>query len=422
MNLAIITGKLVGLGLRISGRRGSALPGLVAERLFPNSLSEGLSKLPSGVVMVTGTNGKTSTTKILAEMFIANGVKVLTDSTGSNMTRGLLSLVIKKSSWSGKLPYDIAILEVDEAYSAVLSRSLKPKALLVLNIHRDQMDRYGEIDKTAAMIAETASNTTDIVMLSGIDRQMQPIATAVKSASIEYFSCSDDLKSEFPDDEELYSNEESNKLLFVQAGYTLVSSQVGVCEIAANGKKYSFKPLVPGGYNHLNIPAAFGLFSELTSPNDDEVTKAIKAVNQLEPAFGRGESVKVNGNDVRILLVKNPGGFKQALKLLSTDYKHVDILINDGYADGRDVSWLWDVDFSHIKSSGYDVSVGGTRSYDMALRLKHDDVESSVYDSVSDLVDACQTGQDKRIIFATYTAMLELRTELSKVVSMEKVL
>jgi lipid II isoglutaminyl synthase (glutamine-hydrolysing) len=423
MNPAIITGKLVGLGLRVAGRRGSALPGLVVERVFGvKVLGKMLATIPGGVVMVTGTNGKTSTTKVLAEAFRVNGQRVLTDGTGSNMTRGLLSLVIKKSKLSGKLPYDIAVLEVDEAYSAVISKLIAPRALLVLNIHRDQMDRYGEIDKTTAMIAETAALTKELVMLSGIDRQMPDIAKAVKYANIEYFSCSEELLSEFPDDEELYETKTSHTTFGVQASYVLVESEEDECIISLNSKRISMKPRVSGAYNHLNNVAALGVFCELMNPDEDQLNVVLEAINNLEPAFGRGETIKVGDSEVTILLVKNPGGFNQALKLASEKYDYVDILINDGYADGRDVSWLWDVDFAVLSTFQVEVNVGGDRSYDMSTRLKHEGIESGVYSDLKKMVDVCCQNPGKRLIFATYTAMLEIRSLLSNVSTMEKVL
>jgi lipid II isoglutaminyl synthase (glutamine-hydrolysing) len=423
MNLAILTGKLVALGLRVAGRRGSALPGLVVERVFGvKVLGKLLATVPGGVVMVTGTNGKTSTTKVLAEAFRVNGQRVLTDGTGSNMTRGLLSLVIKKSKLSGKLPYDIAVLEVDEAYSAVISKLIAPRALLVLNIHRDQMDRYGEIDKTTAMIAETAAVTKELVMLSGIDRQMPEIAKAVKHANVEYFSCSEELLSEFPDDEELYETISSHTSFGVQADYVLVDSVDDACVVSLNSKRISLMPNVSGAYNHLNSVAALGVFCELISPTDEELGVVVKAVEHLEPAFGRGETIKVGESEVTILLVKNPGGFNQAFKLATDKFDFVDVLINDGYADGRDVSWLWDVDFGQLKSTGVEVNVGGDRSYDMATRLKHEGIEAGVYSGLQKVVDACSLKPGKRLIFATYTAMLEVRSLLANVSELEKVL
>ena len=150
-SLTIIIGKVVQKIARLKGGSGSALPGLIAEKIDKSFLSSSLAKLPGGVILVSGTNGKTTTTKIISDLLEAQGQKVLSNNSGSNFTRGVVSLVVNKSTIGGKLPYDIAVLEQDEAHAVLFTKQVKPRGVVLLNVMRDQMDRFGEIEKSACL-------------------------------------------------------------------------------------------------------------------------------------------------------------------------------------------------------------------------------------------------------------------------------
>jgi UDP-N-acetylmuramoylalanine-D-glutamate ligase len=173
--LGLSVGKLTRKGLRLMGRTGSALPGRVVEKLSPNFLAVMLAQLPGGVIVVSGTNGKTTTTKIIAKLLESQGLRVLTNPTGSNFVRGIISAVVDKASWGGKLPYDIAVFEQDEAHAVHFAKVVKPRGVLVLNVMRDQMDRFGEIDTTLRLLETLAQSATEFAVLNANDERISTI-------------------------------------------------------------------------------------------------------------------------------------------------------------------------------------------------------------------------------------------------------
>src|SRR5437879_4744262 len=166
MNLAAIwLGKFVLAALRVIGRRGNALPGLVVEKVFPRFLPRAMARLPQGVVVVTGTNGKTTTTKMTAAV-LAQRYRVLTNDTGSNFVRGAITATIEHASWTGRLDHDVAVFELDEAWAVRFVGVVPPRRTLLLNVMRDQLDRFGEIDTTAALLGKVAAATSGDVVLN----------------------------------------------------------------------------------------------------------------------------------------------------------------------------------------------------------------------------------------------------------------
>ena len=201
-----IIGKSVRAVAKLKGG-GSALPGLVVERLDPNFLKTSLTQLSHGVVLVSGTNGKTTTTKMVVELLEGQGLKVFTNRTGSNFTRGIIAAVIESTNRSGKLPYDIAVLELDEAYAVKFSSQIQPRYSLFLNVFRDQLDRFGEIDATARMLKHVASKTTGTVIINRDDpRLISSDFISKLSASIKTYGLSSKLRSLFPSDDDMRSS------------------------------------------------------------------------------------------------------------------------------------------------------------------------------------------------------------------------
>nr|HMU12343.1 Mur ligase family protein [Candidatus Nanoperiomorbaceae bacterium] len=167
-------GKIVSKASRLRGGHGSALPGLVVEKVSPHFLRDALTNLPYGVVVISGTNGKTTTTKIVVELLRAAGLKVFTNPSGSNFTRGIASVAALEMR-RGRLDADIAVVELDEAHAVHFVRQVPPKYSLILNVLRDQLDRFGEIDTTAKLLAKVADQTTGTVVLNRED----PLVAAI---------------------------------------------------------------------------------------------------------------------------------------------------------------------------------------------------------------------------------------------------
>ena len=166
--ISIIIGKIVQSILRIKGG-GSALPGLIVEKINPNFISNILESLPNGVVVVSGTNGKTTTTKMVVELLESQGLKVFSNKTGSNFVRGVGAAILSEATWKGNLNADIAVLELDEAHATHFVELVQPRYSLLLNVMRDQLDRFGEIDYTAKLLQKIGKNTTKSVVLNAND-------------------------------------------------------------------------------------------------------------------------------------------------------------------------------------------------------------------------------------------------------------
>lgn len=420
--IAIWTGKVIVCLLRFIGRRGSALPGLIIEKLFPSFLVDSLKRLPEGVIVVTGTNGKTTSTKMLTHV-LKSRYRVISNPTGSNFTRGIVSSIIHHSKLNGSLPYDLAVIELDEAYAARFASIFSPRAVLVTNIMRDQMDRFGEIDHTAKLISKIVKRASDFVVLNRDDPRVAALADNTK-AKIYYFGVSNKLREIYKNDDELHLE----KITKTDLSKPLIAeldkiNEDGKLSLILGGKNYLLKLDALSSHNAQNAIAVSAV-AKVLDINDEIITTKL---SDVKPAFGRGERIALEGRELILQLVKNPNGFRHAL--ISQANNRIDtilIAINDNYADGRDVSWLWDVSFKDAFEPKCKLITCGSRAYDMALRLKYDNVrvdkiEPSLDAALSEVIKASNKSS-KIIIFTTYTAMLYIRKSISKVARLERVL
>lgn len=420
--LSLLVGKTVRVLLKISGRTGSALPGLVVERMNPKILDRVLGRLPNGVIILSGTNGKTTTTKTLAALLEQQGLRVLTNKTGSNFVRGIISVLVEYARLDGRLEYDIAVFEQDEAYAVKLAEQIRPRGVVALNVMRDQMDRFGEIDTTTKMLQKLVESATDWVVLNANDERVSRLKPSAGTKTL-WYGHSRTLAQKFLTDDQLYESAETGYHLAAKPDTELLAYQDGKVTIAAGGKELEYDYALGGSHNAINLTAALTALSAAVPGYDD--IKLQEAVRALKPAFGRGEVfTTMDGVQVTLQLIKNPAGFMHALRMLEVkDYGTVGIVINDQYADGRDVSWLWDVDFTLLGRKKYQVLCGGTRGDDMALRLKYDEVTaektiSELGKFVPELNRLAGSADGRVILFCTYTAMLRLR-EIYKQYSQE---
>ena len=402
--VSIILGKTVQKISKIRGNGGSALPGLVIERTNPNFVKKVLGKLPYGVVVISGTNGKTTTTKMVTELLESQGLKVFTNKTGSNFVRGVISAILKEIKISGKFDYDIAVLELDEAHAVKFSEVAPIDYALLLNVQRDQLDRFGEIDHTATYLQKIATATKKTVVLNREDPRISKI-TAENTA---FFGLSDTLIKKFPSDDDLLTKGKT-KASTKKALVTL--EKLGEkATYSIDGNNYSTKLKVKGIYNAYNAAGALAIVKTILP--DKETDGLIGALANIESAFGRGEVFTINDSEVELLLVKNPSAFQLSLASFVDNEHDFMIAINDEIADGRDVSWLWNVNFHSLP----EVKIcSGTRATDMALRLKYDEVQSGVcIENLKQAVVKFTTANKKpKRIFCTYTAMLEIRKIIS---------
>jgi UDP-N-acetylmuramyl tripeptide synthase len=501
----IALGKLVQKAARLKGGSGSAFPGLVVEKLEPDFAVRVLRSLPHGVVVVSGTNGKTTTTKIVTELLEAQGLKVFTNSTGSNFMRGVIASLLSRMTLLGKLDADIAVLELDEAHAVRFVERIAPRYALLLNVMRDQLDRFGEIDHTADLLALIARHTTEAVVVNREDNRLARFAGREGllrgGARLYWYGLAPELAARFPQDDELYADEfgawdpepmdgvldrgrsaeddggggsgggggaaggdgggatadgadgaaagdgaapavavapatvpaPAPTVATAPAPHSMPPAAETVLVTLealddAGGATYTIDGVshhttleLKGVYNAYNAAAALALVRVIggDSVSDERLVGQLATVRS---AFGRGESLVVDGRELELLLVKNPGGFRLALE--SFDARGVDtmIAINDEYADGRDMSWLFDVGFGALAQTGV-AMVSGTRAWDMALRLRYDEVAFEAVDTqLEQALDRfIQVSARPMRLYCTYTAMLRCRSHLGRYTSVSKV-
>ncbi|HUC96150.1 MAG TPA: Mur ligase family protein, partial [Candidatus Saccharimonadales bacterium] len=208
--LVTILGKTVKKVAAIRGG-GSAFPGLVVEHIYPDFISHTLAELPLGTVVISGTNGKTTTTKIVVELLESQGLKVFTNRTGSNFTRGIAAALLGDIDMSGRLHADIAVLELDEAHAVHFVKKIIPRFSLLLNVMRDQLDRFGEIDHTTDLLRHVADATTDTVVLNREDKRIANIAKSQGDKKIRFFGLDESLLPLFPSDDNLHNHASTTK-------------------------------------------------------------------------------------------------------------------------------------------------------------------------------------------------------------------
>jgi possible UDP-N-acetylmuramoylalanyl-D-glutamate--2, 6-diaminopimelate ligase len=416
-----ITGKTVRAIAQARGG-GSALPGLFVEKIDKNFISRTLASLPYGVVVISGTNGKTTTTKMVVELLESQGLRVFTNRTGSNFTRGVAAALLGAIDYRGRLSADIAVLELDEAHAVHFVRAVKPRFCLLLNVMRDQLDRFGEIDNTANMLLTIAKNTTECVVLNRDDpRLSHPNFIKNIKVSQRSFGINPKYLKTFPSDDSLHSNTHVGTN-FYKDDTSLEEFDNQNATIAFADKKYSIDINLRGIYNLQNATGAIALVRAILGEQLN-IDAMFKSLSNIKPAFGRGEQLIVGGQPLELVLVKNPAGFRLALASFNPTGYATMIAINDAYADGRDMSWLWDVDFESLQKSGV-FAVSGVRAYDMAIRLEYDEVSIDLVDT--DIATALKRLIDQhpnipKRIYCTYTAMLALRKLLSRYTEVEEV-
>jgi len=416
--IGIGAGKITRSGLRLLGKNAGALPGLVSEKLAPGILADALGALPDGVIIITGTNGKTTTTKIITDLLEANGKRVLTNRMGSNFTRGVVSVIVSESELGKPLPHDIAVLELDEAYAKKFVQVCKPRYVVALNVMRDQLDRFGEIDTTARFIASAMQAATDGVIVNADDHRLVRAAEEAGLNTI-YFGVDPKLAKHFPGDDDLLAVDQDNKPKNDAETTTSHKPLVTLKNFKGQSVTYAFGKQsvvvdmrLTGQYNFQNGAAALALLTTLLPDITPETLTG--QMSHVLPAFGRGEVVEIDGERIELILIKNPSGFRLALASFH-DPATALIAINDNDPDGRDISWLWDVDFTSLSKS--EVATTGLRAYDMALRLQYDEIpvawsEPDLAKAVTKLLQH-KTKVPKRI-FCNYTAMLAIRSHFGK--------
>jgi lipid II isoglutaminyl synthase (glutamine-hydrolysing) len=432
---------------RRSGRGGgTTLPGRLLLRLAPDAISRLAARLPGGSVIVSATNGKTTTAGMLAAALRAAGRTPVHNRAGSNMSWGVATALLEQRG-------DEGLFEVDEAWLPKVAQQLDSRLIVLGNLFRDQLDRYGELEHLAdewAELIDARAGRTEFVLNAddplvadlGRDRDL------ARRPGITYFGIEDPAQA-LPELQHAFDAKHCRRCgapyayerAFVghlghyrcpSCGADRPAPDVFAAEIQLEGMRGSRMSVrgpdgavelrlpLPGLYNVYNALAA--LTAALRAGVGLET--AARAMEGMEAVFGRVETISVAGRPVSILLIKNPAGANEVLRTLLLEAQSngeglgLWIALNDRTADGRDVSWIWDADFELLAGRLRRVVCAGTRAADMAVRLKYAGVEPSAIEveaSIERSLDAALAQADGRLFaLPTYTALLELRTLLAK--------
>lgn len=448
---AIVAGKATRAALQVIGRGATALPGLVALAIGPDIVARVSDALPHGAVGVTGTNGKTTTTRMLSDIVRAAGWAPVHNRSGSNLDRGLAAAILADATWHGEPRGNVGIYELDEASVPRILARLHPRVLVVTNLFRDQLDRYFEIDALARRLAAAIAllpDTTTLV-LNADDPIVAYLGNAHRGVVL-YFGVDDpQIGGTGGTAAQGISDATRCPRCHGPLAYTrVVLAHVGDWSCAQCGLARPARDLaaaavilgpaatelriagaigsvldpivipVPGAYNAYNALAALAAARAL----DITLPTATRALAAYRPAFGRLEVIAAEGRSLRLVLVKNPAGFNAAIGALLETGRHPRILaaLNDRDADSRDVSWIWDADFEALAPAIVHAVVTGLRARDMALRLKYAGVPADrivVVDgwaaAIRRAVDEAPIGEEI-VVLTTYTAMLAIRDALAR--------
>lgn len=401
---------------------GSTWPGEIALRLNPQFIKEVLKDSSTKIILIAGTNGKTTTSKLIRFILEKNGHKVFQNNEGANLLNGVASTLVRQEAllhFGGA----IGIFEVDENSLPLVLKQMQPRAIVLLNLFRDQLDRYGEVniiaDKWKESIQQLPSTTS--LMLNGDDPQIAFLGKDIK-ATTHFFGINHKhlTPKDIPHDvDSTYCPQCGQRLIYSEMSY----SHLGNYHCEACGFRrprvitYSDDILsssLHGIYNIYNITAAVLLLTIVFGIEIDDITKYLK---EFKPAFGRQEQLEYKGRTITIQLSKNPAGFNQSVsvaqEIIEKNGGNILLVLNDRIPDGTDISWIWDVELEEIRKFTEKVFVSGDRVYDMALRMKYGGFEKIETDEVLEnaiekVVSATPEGGTV-VILCTYSAMLEVR-------------
>ncbi|MBX9568266.1 MAG: MurT ligase domain-containing protein [Candidatus Obscuribacterales bacterium] len=443
--LAVIAGKLSAQAIRIMGLGlGSNLPGRVSLKIAPSVLSHLSSQARKGVVAVSGTNGKSTTSGLIASIFGAASQKIVHNRQGANLLTGIAATVVDASNWTGNLDADYCLFEIDEAALPLVAKEVKIANIVVTNLFRDQLDRFGELDTTAKLITSGIAVNSSAAILNADDpnvAQMVPnverLFYGIKNLATE--SCGEtegrELIGQANTSELSYcpscGNEyEYDLLVYGQLGHyrcscghrrpepevyaedVKVHATGSTFKLHYNNQSIDVELNLPGTFNVYNALASAALAFKLGLPSD-AIKKGLCSYSTL---FGRSERVNLDGKQILIQLIKNPAGASQALQAAARDPQGKFLIaLNDNYADGRDVSWIWDADFEQLAGCEGPFVVSGTRCNDLAVRLKYAGVASekiTIEPSLDRALDQAKglcSGEQILWLLPTYTCLLELQ-------------
>jgi UDP-N-acetylmuramyl tripeptide synthase len=440
----ILAARTVGTLARRAGRGGgTSLPGKVLLRLEPHAIGELSARLPRGSAVISATNGKTTTAAMTAAVLERAGLALVHNRAGANMAGGVASTLLQAARGGGRMNGEFGLFEVDEFWLDRVVGELRPRAVLLANLFRDQLDRYGELETIADRWAAVAASLHPPARLV-LNADDPAVADLGAGRDPLLFGVADDGVA-LPEMQHAADSKHCRRCGHAYVYDAVYLGHLGryhcpACgnrrpdpvvtaeEVELEGTRGSrFRLCTPAGsatvalplpglYNVYNALAAAALCLELGAP----LTTVVEGLGATAAAFGRAETVAIGDHELSILLIKNPAGANEILRTLALEPGELDVLavLNDRTADGRDISWVWDADFEPLAGHIRHVVCAGTRAAELALRFKYAGVPTerlTVAPRLAAALDEALAGAAGTRVFAlpTYTALLELRAELA---------
>ena len=439
--LACLVCRLTRWGMRLLGRGGTALPGKAALKVCPDLLRE-LGRDVDTLVL-TGTNGKTTTAGMLRHMLDRQGMSFLSNRSGANLVSGITAEFVANATLAGKPKAKLAVIECDEGHFPAVVKALQPRVILVTNLFRDQLDRYGEVSHTRDCLARGIAEAPDAAVCLNADCSLTASLGLNVPNRVLYFGVDgvdagrEAHVSDAPHCLRCGERYAYRRRTFAHLGDWYCPS----CGLERPAPQFSARAVAPrpeGGSlvtlgregqadraAAVALPALYNVYNALAALTgahamgwDDE--RCADSLESFDAAFGRMETLTVGGTRTRIVLVKNPAGCDRALEYLATLPEEIFPIfcLNDNINDGTDVSWIWDADYESLFAvRRYErIGVFGIRAEDMRLRLKYAGAEDGsivVFDSLDALAQGVKDAGRDTVILPNYTAMLAVRDKLS---------
>ncbi|WP_414550035.1 MurT ligase domain-containing protein [Anabaena sp. CCY 0017] len=405
----------------------SVLPGSIARRIEPRLLELLSQQVKNGVILIAGTNGKTTTALLLCTILERQGYRIAHNSTGANLENGLMTALIENTSLLGTLKVDYAILEVDENIVPRVLKPLQPRIILCLNLFRDQLDRYGEVDSISKRWTKVISTLPlETVVIPNADDPTLSYLGQQLPQKVSFFGMNEPehyLEAIPHAVDSIYCPSCGHSLdyqgVYLSHLGDFTCPQCGFSKSQPTLESSEWSQILVGLYNKYNTLAAVTAAKELGV--DEAIIR--DAVNNFQAAFGRAEDLVINNKRVRILLSKNPVGTNETIRVVTESSDTTTLLVlNDRTPDGTDVSWIWDVDTEKLVQRGGTLVVSGDRVYDMALRLRYSEnagesnlnliVEEDLRQAIATALKHTPENETLHVL-PTYSAMLEVREVLT---------
>lgn len=442
--VAVLAGKVTAHAIRMLGAGlGSNLPGRLARKVAPDVLGKLSNQARLGVLAVTGTNGKSTTSGLLSSILKTAGLNLVHNKQGANLVTGITASLVDAASWNGKLNADYCLFEIDEAALPLIADEVKLTSIVVTNLFRDQLDRFGELDTTARLIAKGITTNHSHAILNADDPNVSQLPIEANKLFFGINSMDDsaaasgEKKASQANDTELSycqacgSETKYEKVFYGQLGHWTCShcdhqrplpdvcadnvqvfSQCSTFDLSIGDRTVDITVPLPGLFNVYNALAAAAAASSI-GVSMEAIRQGLKNYKTL---FGRSEKIIIEGKTVLIQLIKNPAGASQAIRaVVADDNARIMVAINDNLADGRDISWLWDADFELMAEQKKPIITSGQRAEDMSIRLKYAGVPAENIICVPKLEKALQQALDMvqpdetLWLLPTYTCLLELQ-------------